>query len=412
VSVLLDIGGHGLGHRYDALDAGWRGAMLRAIGLGGADVQWVPGALDAALSETAAGLSCLADRVPPATATAPLAVAGRIAPRWSTAYRQLLSALLPEIGVGLRGYLGAAYPGWVRYRNAANPDLTQKVLFRRWVQGALRADMRREVCRLFDAAARDPVSRARDAFGAATFHDVSVGRNGRLVPVPGYATAPSNLAAAFFAVQGGNIRFDSDQLQPADRGDLAHGGARLPALLPGLRSDPFDPLERRLAAARITVRGQVGSRAVVPVAPRGWYDAQIVQRALSAGPCSNVWDNSTGHCGWAAFFGPRGAMLRHAAQLLLVADLRVELTYAGVFDETEQARILACLGLRPGVRGHLRVRGSAGGGIWPFVIHRGQSALQATARFDAQGSLVLDLRLPAGRPMFWGVRIGRLSCVA
>jgi hypothetical protein len=105
-------------------------------------------------------------------------------------------------------------------------------------------------------------------------------------------------------------------------------------------------------------------------------------------------------------------MLRHAAQLLLVADLRVELTYAGVFDETEQARILACLGLRPGVTGHLRVRGSAGGGIWPFVIHRGQSALQATARFDAQGSLVLDLRLPAGRPMFWGVRIGRLSCVA
>lgn len=411
VSELIDLGGHGLGRRYDALDAGWRGAMVCALGIDGANVQWVPGALDAGLTGTVAGLSKLADRVPPATATAPLFAAGRSMPLWSGAYRRLLGALLPEIGVGLRGCLGAAYPGWVRYRNAAPPGLTQQVLFRRWARTALPAASRGAACRLFDAAARDPVSRARDGFGAAKFHDVGIGADGRLTQMPGYAATPCSAMAARFAVQGGRVSFDSAHLLQADRGDLAPGGARRPAMLPALRGDAFDPLERRLATARIVVRGHVGTRAVVPVVPQGWYDSEVVARALAAGPCATAWDVRAGHGGWSAFFGPRGAMLRHASHLVLVSDLRLTLSFSGQFDETEQARILAGLGLRAGVTGYLRARGHVGGGIWPFVIHAGQSALRATARFDAHGSLKLDLVLPEDRQMFWGVRVGQIAQV-
>ncbi|MGS4945870.1 hypothetical protein ACVDG3_10370 [Meridianimarinicoccus sp. RP-17] len=409
MSELLDLGGHGLGRRYDALDAGWRGAMLRALGLGGGDLQWVPGALDATLTETEAGLSILADRMPPRTATAPALATGRSMPRWSMAYRRLLGALLPEIGVGLRGCLGSAYPCWVRYRNAASPDVTQQVLFRRWARESLPDDMRGRACRLFDAAMRDPVSRARDAFGAVKFHDTGIGPDRRLMHVPGYALSPASAVAGLFPTRGGRVSFDSDHLLPAETGGLAPGGAQRPALLPGLRGDAFDPLERRLAAARIGVLGHVGARAVVPVVPRGWYDAQIVNRALAAGPCSTAWDSSAGQGGWPAFFGRHGSMLRHAAQLLMVSDMRLGLTYAGQFDETEQARILAGLGLRAGVTGHLRARGRAGGGIWPFVVREGQSALRATAHFDAMGSLKLDLVLPPRRLMFWGVRVGHLA---
>jgi len=412
VSELLDLGGHGLGRRYDALDAGWRGAVLRALGLRGEGLQWVPGALDVALTGTAAGLSLLADRMPPSTATTPpFASRGSRMPRWSDSYRRLLGALLPEIGVGLRGGLGPAYPLWARYRNAASPEVTQPVLFRRWAQDALPATRRQAACRLFDAASRDPVSRARDAFGAAQFRDICIAADGRLLQVPGYAATPESAMAALFTLRGGRIAFDSDHLLPAERGDLASGGARRPAMLPALRGDAFDPLERRLASVRIGVRGHIGARAIVPVVPRGWYDAEIVGRALAAGPCSTTWDGNTGTGGWSAFFGRRGTMLRQAAQMVLVSDMRLNLTYAGQFDETEQARILTGLGLRAGVPGHLRALGPAGGGIWPFVIHSGQSALHATARFDGRGSLALDLVLPRDRLMFWGVRVGNLSAL-
>jgi hypothetical protein len=409
VSELLDLGGHGLGRRYDALDAGWRGAMVRALGLDGSDVQWVPGALDARLTESAAGLSILADRVPPGRATAHMTAKKRCMPRWSAAYRRLLGALLPEVGEGLRGCLGGAYPDWVRYRNAASTDLPQGVLFRRWAAEALPDHVRARACRLFNAAMRDPVSRARDALGAARFHDIGIGFDRQLVQVPGYALSPAGAVAALFATRGGRIGFDSDHLLPAEFGGLAPGGAQRPALLPGLRGDAFDPLERRLASARIGVHGHVGARAVMPVAAQGWYDGQIVRRALAAGPCATAWDTSAGQPGWSAFFGRQGAMLRHAAQLILVSDMRLELTYAGQFDETEQTRILAGLGLRRGEAGLLRAIGRSGGGIWPFVVREGQSALRATARFDPTGALKLNLVLPPRRTIFWGVRIGQLA---
>jgi len=113
--------------------------MLRALGLPGGGLQWVQGGLDASLTETAAGLSAIADRLPPLTTTARLPVmpAGHAAPSLSQAYWRLLGAVLPETGVGLRGCLGAAYPGWVAYRNAAPTNVNQRALFRRWAGAAL-----------------------------------------------------------------------------------------------------------------------------------------------------------------------------------------------------------------------------------------------------------------------------------
>lgn len=411
MSELLDLGGHGLGRRHDALDAGWRGAMLRALGLPGGGLQWVQGGLDASLTETAAGLSAIADRLPPLTTTARLPVmpAGHTAPSLSQAYWRFLGAVLPETGVGLRGCLGAAYPGWVAYRNAAPTNVTQRALFRRWAGAALPEGKREDALRLFDAAARDPVSRARDAFGAMQFRDMRIGRDGGLVPVPSYDLTPDTVAQARFPIRGGRITFDSDRLVAAETGALTQGGVRRPSMLPGLRGDAFDPLERRLATARITVQGHVGARAVVPVAPGSWYDADLVQRAFAAGPCAAVWDAWASVGGWSAFFGPIGTMAHHASQLVLVSDVQLCWTCAGRFDDGDQARLLAALGLRPGVEGPLRAQADHGGGLWPFTIQAGQSATRARARFDPTGSLVIDLTLPRGRMQLWGVRIGHLA---
>lgn len=411
VSELLDLGGHGLGRRHDALDAGWRGAMVRALGLSGHDLQWVRGALGVGLTETAAGLSSLADRSPPRTATAsvPILPAGRVAPSLSQAYRRLLGAVLPEMGVGLRGCLGVAYPGWVAYRNAAPAGVGQRALFRRWATSALTEPKRAEAIRLFDSAARDPVSRARDAFGAMQFREMRIGRGADLVPVAGYDLTPDTVAQARFPVRGGRLIFDSDRLVAAETGSLTHGGARRPSMLPGLCADAFHPLERSLATGRITVQGHIGARAVVPVAPGGWYDADLVQRAFAAGPCAAVWDAWASAGGWSAFFGAAGAMAHRASQLVLVSDVQLCWTCAGRFEKDDQARLLAALGLSSGIEGPLRALGDQGGGLWPFTVHAGQSAMRARAQFDAAGSLVVDLTLPPGRMQLWGVRVGHLA---
>lgn len=386
--------------------------MLRALGLDGVDFQWVQGALDATLTDTAAGLSILADRIPPRTATARFCgwpSDGGLSPSLSRTYRRLLGAVLPEIGVGLRGSLGADYPAWVAFRNAAPADAGQRDLFRRWARSALPAPRRAAVCRVFAAAARDPVSRARDAFAAMPFHDVRIGRGGNVGLVPSYGLTPPAAARARFPVAGAGIRFDSDRLLAGETGTLAHGGARRPAMLPGLGGDAFDPLERRLATTRITIQGHVGARAVLPITPGGWYDADLVDRAVSAGPCAAVWDDCANAGNWAAFFGAQGTLARRAAQLVLVSDVRVRWTCAGRFDAAEQARIFAALGLRPGVEGPLGAQAPRGGGVWPFTIAAGQSALRACARFDAAGSLAIDLTLPPGRLQLWGVRVGHLA---
>ncbi len=414
VSELHDLDGHGLGRRHDALDAGWRGAMLCALGLRGPEFQWVQGALDANLTATVAGLSAMADRNPPRTATARLAAGpdgDTLSPCLSRTYRRLLGAVLPEIGFGLRGRLGAAYPGWVAYRNAAPADLGQRAVFRAWAHGALPPQKRASALRLFDAAANDPVSRARDAFGAMQFRDMRIAHNMDLQPVPSYGVCPDTAAQACFPTKGGRLRFDSDRLLPVETGSLAQGGVRRPSMLPALRGDAFDPLELRLATSRITVRGQIGARAVLPVTPGGWYDADLVRRAFLAGPCPAVWDECANAGHWAAFFGPQGTMLRHTAQLVLVSDVQVQWTCAGRFGDAEQARIFGALGLSPGIDGPLRATDARGGGVWPFTIRGGHSAMRARAVFDGTGRLVINLTLPPGRLQLWGVRIGHLAAM-
>ena len=388
--------------------------MLRALGLCGSDVQWVQGALDASLTETAARLSGLADWLPPRTATARWAAtpgACTLSPSFSRTYRRLLGAVLPEIGVGLRGRLGAAYPDWVAYRNAAPMELDQRAAFRGWAQRALPPADRASACRVFDAAARDPVSRARDAFAKLQFREMRIARGKGVRPLPSYGLSPETAARACFPITGGRLHFDSDRLLPIETGTLLPGGARRPSMLPALRGDAFDPLERRLATARITVQGQVGARAVLPVTPGGWYDADLVQRAFAAGPCAAVWDGCATVGGWSAFFGPHGTLMRHAAQLLLVSDVQVRWTCAGRFDAAEQARIFRALGLRSGAFGPLRAQDDRGGGMWPFTLSEGQGAMHARAVFDGAGSLVIDLTLPPGRLQLWGVRVGHLAGV-
>ncbi|PWR03279.1 hypothetical protein DKT77_07375 [Meridianimarinicoccus roseus] len=413
MSQLLDLGGPGLGRRLDALNAGWRGAVVRALNLNGDDFQLLTGALDAGLTRTERGLAQLADRVPPATEVAALAPPGRSTPRFSQGYRRLLDALLPETESGLRGFLGDDYPSWVSFRNAARTGPPQRLLFGLWVRAQLAADRRRRATMLFDEAAQDAVSLARDAFGQVRFRRTEVSPRGAVRHVPGYGIGPDVLQRAMFPLQGTCISYDSEAPCSAGAGALRVGGGT-----PGRagllgrdasETDTSDILDQRVAAARITVVGRIGARGVVTVQPEGWYDPATVQRAFRAGPCREVWDDWSATGRWCSFFGRGGLLSRHVSHLVFVAGADLTLSCHGCFDAAEQAALCARIGLRPDMPTALGAGEARSAGIWPFTLPRGFADMIGRLHFDAAGTLHLSLRQTPGSLQCWGARVGTLA---
>ena len=417
----LDV--RGLGRRLERLEDGWRGALVRALGIYSHGFQVLHGAMDARLAGSPGGLSRLADRVPPGDTSVHLPEAGRLAPTFSDRYRRLLGAVLPETESGLRGGLGAHYPSWVAFRNSAPQGLSQRAVFAQWSGRVLDPAQGSAVRRLFALSSLDPVSVARDAFEAFDHRVSHTGGDGRVRQVAAYRFGSPTTAEALFPLDGALIYFDSDAIAPTQTGALRRAGATGAGVLPGLPGGLLDPLARRLATARITLRGTVRARGVVPVQAAGWYDPATLSRAMRAGPCDEVWDGWSETGRWSTFFGPKGLLIRHVTHLVVGAGFQGDLTIRARLTTLERARIAAALGLREGVPGPLRVaRGArpAGpgavtdtstgrGGIWPFTLGSGVAAMDAVLRFDPRDGLCLSLRQTPGTLHVWGVRVGSVT---
>lgn len=409
VSELLELGWDRLCRHHMVLEAGWRGAVLRALQLNGEEFQLLRGVLGAEHTGAEAGLSKLADRLPPDTAVADRRVPESLPLTWSGSYRRLLNAMMPELEGGLRGWLGRDYGSWINFRNAARADVPQHLVFRSWSRQLTPEARRQTALGLFDLAAVDAVSLARDHYGQVRHRVVEVTPKGRVRYLAGYGLTPTRLQGMLFPTRQASLHFDSAKTQAVETGSLVEECSPGRASMLGSAKGALDPLERRLAASRITVRGNVRARAIVPVQPDAWYDPSVVSRALRAGPSDEVWDKCSATGNWDTFFGRQGLMQRHTAQLVMVAGVHLTVTYHGRFDGEERERIAESLRLRPGVAAKYTASPGRGGGLWPFVLQGEDTAMSATLGFDDAGSLRLTLDMPEDKLQCWGARLALTS---
>lgn len=399
----VDLGTLDFGRPHDSLALGWHASVARALGLDADTFQLLCGATDAAHVATRAGLSALADRLPSQGAVAHVPAPGRLAPRFSDAYRRLLGALMPESEVGLRGVLGEAYPAWVSFRNKANPDLAQRRVFSVWAHRHLSGARRMRAIEIFDRAADDAVSVARDRFGQARFRAPELCAQGRVRFLPDYGIGPDDARAALIPLRGGGIRFDS-QTVAAQPADCAPRGALSGRMLPAAMGRGLDPLEARIGGAGITIDGEIGARALVPVEAGGWYDRDLVARATAAESDGGaVWDGWADTGRWSTFFGAGGLLRRVATHLVFVSGARLTLTVHGRFTDEEREELATRTGIPADAPGPLG--GSDLGGIWPFPLQGGRVDMHGQLRFDVRGNLTVDLRQSRGTVQCWGARV-------
>ncbi|QIE41572.1 hypothetical protein G5B39_06110 [Rhodobacteraceae bacterium SC52] len=411
MSELVDFGGQRLSQLYSTLDMGWRASVVKALNINASNFQLLCGLTTIENATTNAGLSLLADRLPSCSAVVHIPAQGKCAPRFSTEYRRLLGAILPETGVGLRGYLGDSYGSWVKTRNRARSCFSQRTVFAQWSQQHLPPGKQEQANALFDLAAHDPVSSARDLHGSLRFRDMRLRSSGQIEHVPSYGLTPARVRAALFPIQDGRLRFDSDEMHKADTGELTWLGAGHASRLPNLRNGNFDSLERRVASSRITITGEIAKRAVLPILPMGWYDPAFVTRAFNAGPCREVWDGWSDTGRWSTFFGSNGLIRRHLTQLVMVSGMRLSISVHGRFDDAERAGLAARLGLNSGHEGRVVAPKSGGVGVWPFALREGASDLLGQMRFDDAGTLHVSLRQIPGTFQCVGARVGTVQGV-
>lgn len=384
----------------------WRAAVVEGLKINPTDFQLLCGATTAEMGSTNAGMSLMADRLPSCAPVVHIPLRGKKEPRFSTKYRRLLGAILPETGVGLRGFLGDSYGSWVEARNQAHPSFNQRTAFARWARQHLPLEKQEKANQLFDRAALDPVSVARDLYSDLQYRDMRLRSSGRMEHVPSYGLTPERVRDALFPIQGGAVRFDSDKMQTTDVGELNAACGASASRLPSLSQGKIDLLEWRVASSRFTVTGDLGERAVLPVVPKGWYDPDFVARAFKAGPCNEVWDGWSDTGRWSTFFGKNGVIRRHLTQLVMVSGMQLDIAVHGSFDETERAGLAARLGLSGLQECRVVAPTSGAVGIWPFLLREGASNLQGRMRFDEDGTLHVYLRQLPGTVQCLGARVG------
>lgn len=344
MTELVPVPGGYFPERYRALNAAWQRALSAALCLPEDRFQVVLGtATRDAAHET---LQHLCDATP---GTAPAVhVAHLGSKRRSAGYRRLLEALQSDTELALQTRLGRQYRNWIHSR--ATPGRRQTRLFHDWARASFPAETAADLIAAFATLARaDPLIAARDRLAAELADGTDNGTGSRPFR-PGYSPALHPTHGAFFTRPGCRVALDSDAAAQPPAPPCGPGCDRI---LPGAESGIFDPLERKLLAARITVDGSFGDRAVVSVDPCAWYDPQLVDAVRDRPDDPDPWEGGSAMGGWRSFFGPGAALERSVARLVFVRGCDLNVTFHTGLTGAEQAALAD----------------KARQGVWPIYAH-------------------------------------------
>ena len=368
-------------------NAGWRNEVTQQLGMDPNTFQLAQGLLGLQTSDSS-GLFLMGDAVPPASVVAYYDPSGK--DKRSTAYNQLLHAMLPSNSSGLQAALGPMYAKWIAYRNADNSDLTQEALFRKFANKFLDPNQATKAITVFEAAKSDPLNLALTAFVDKAYSTSFVDDAGNAYTLPTYAPTITIAQNAINSGASAQINFNSSTASTSSNGTSVSGSASgFYDIFSGGASGSFDQLNQKAASSSFEIVGSIGKYATVPVTPAGWFDPSMVSRAYNAKNDNTIWDPNSNMGNWNSFFGPDGSLARRVSQLLLVSDYDRTVTSKASYSQSDFTQI----------------KSQATFGVWPFFSASVSASHTETYTLNSDGTLSVRYQLNKGLIGIWGATI-------
>ncbi|WP_322890870.1 MULTISPECIES: hypothetical protein [unclassified Yoonia] len=370
------------------LNAGWRNQVASAMGMDPKTFQLAQGTLGLQTTDSS-GLFLMADAVPPQSTTAFFDPSGKN--HRSTAYNQLLHAMLPTSTSGLRAALGDQYANWIVYRNADTSDLSQEELFKKWANRRLDPDQTNAAITAFNMTLSDPINVALtnyvDPANLMTFTN-SAGQSFTLPIYSSTIDVAKNAIAT--SAQSAKIDYNSATADTNSTGTTVSGSASgFYDIFSGGVDGSFTELNQMAASSNFTITGTINKYATIASDAGAWYDGSLVSRAYNAKGDYAIWDPKSNMGDWDSFFGSNGSLARRVSQLLLVSDYSLTVTSAARYSVSEFQQI----------------KSSAKFGIWPFFSASADATHTKSMTHNEDGSLSVTYTLAPGLIAIWGATV-------
>lgn len=368
-------------------NAGWRNEVTQQLGMDPNTFQLAQGLLGLQTSDSS-GLFLMADAIPPQSVVAYYDPSGKN--RRSTAYNQLLHAMLPDQSSGLVAALGPMYAKWIAYRNADTSDLTQEALFQKWANRNLDPNQLTTAITAFNAAKSDPLNLALTAFVNPAFQTSFVDDAQNSYTLPTYSCTISTATNAINAGASAQINFKTSTANTSSVGTTVSGSASgFYDIFSGSVGGSFDKLNQVAASSDFSITGTIGKYATVPVDPAGWMDTTMVSRAWNGKNNNKIWDPNSNMGNWESFFSSTGSLARRVSQLLLVSDYDLTVTSNASYSQSDFQQI----------------KTQASFGVWPFFSADVSATHTETYTLNSNGSLSVRYQLNEGLVAVWGATI-------
>ncbi|WP_456787719.1 hypothetical protein [Cellulomonas sp. P5_C5] len=375
------------------LNAGWYNVVAQALDLDPTTFQLAQGTLGLQTSDSS-GLFLIGDAVPPSASVAHFDSAGLS--RRSSAFQQLLGALLPETGSDLAVFLKDQYAGWITYRTAFwkdNPTstLTQEQLFAQWANRTLDPRTAKQAITTYALAANSQLYQALDALTATAGRQSFVSSAGTTYTLPIYSATSAGATAAINGGASATIAFDSSTMNTTLSHTTAQGSASgFYDIFSAGAGTSFDQLNTTAAGSEWTIEGTIGKYATLASEPGSWFTSGELTRAYNAKNDFTVWDQNANAGTWDSFFAqPAGALARRVSQLVLVSDYSITVTSHATYSQSDAETISA----------------HASFGIWPFFSAEASGTQTTQVTLNSDSTLKVTHTLPKGLIQIWGVTV-------
>jgi hypothetical protein len=371
----------------DNNNAGWRNEVTKQLGMDPNTFQLAQGLLGLQTSDSS-GLFLMADAVPPQSVVAFYDPSGKN--KRSSAYNQLLHAMLPSNSSGLQAALGPMYAKWIAYRNADTSDLSQEALFKKFANKFLDPNQTTKALTAFEAAKSDPLNLALSAFVDKAFLTSFVDDAGNGYTLPTYAPTISIAQNAINSGASADIDFSTATANTSSNGTSVSGSVSgFYDIFSGSVGGSFDQLNQKAASSSFEITGRIGKYATAPVNAAAWYDSSMVSRAWNGKNDNTIWDPNSNMGTWASFFSGTGSLARRVSELLLVSDYDLTVTSKASYSQSDFTQI----------------KTQASFGVWPFFSASASATHTETYTLNADGSLSVRYQLNKGLIAIWGATI-------
>lgn len=370
------------------LNAGWRNEVASKLGMDPKTFQLAQGNLGLQTADSS-GLFLMADAVSPLSTTAFFDPSGKN--KRSSAYNQLLHAILPTSSTDLRTALRDQYANWVSYRNADTSDLSQEDLFKKWANRRLDPGNLNAALTAFNKTLSDPINVALTNYVDPAYSMTFVNSAGTNFILHSYSCTIDVAQTAVNAGESASINYNSTTANTSSSGTTVSGSASgFYEIFSGAAGTSFAQLNQSSASSAFAIQGTINKYATISVDAMAWCDNAMISRAYNAKNDYTIWDPNSNMGNWDSFFGAEsGSLARRVSELLLVSDYSLTVTSAASYSESDVEQIKA----------------NATFGIWPFFSAQVDTTHTKSFTHNSDGSLSVTYSLANGLIEVWGASI-------